>query len=1083
MDVSLLPTPVTEYTNSRGLACFTVSSANSPSNSLTRRPGVRRDRASSAEVVARAEDIEERGKQTGLIGSSKRGRLIDDQDLRTDLISDFQTKTSSGINGKSRNEENELSGSIVSSSLTHNDTIDKKATDFGINRSRNYNPTSESETRTDWRKSNLTSRSRSVDWRSGARSPDRGTQRHDVSEWSSEENKLKESDTIGLKGRSMSSFRASAGGSQGRSIPRNYLEQTSEAMDGENSFPLKLKSSPEAICEREAGSIGTIRGQSILERIEKLYGSSKSDDLSKFRTFVSSEKDRCDGKGVLKVLPSSCDEEKGGTFPRRGSAVEKSYYSPVDTNGSYTGTHLDTNVPGFNSSPGPKTWAKLPVGHWQERIYGRYSDVGGVSGVTGSMETMSLDRARSRNTIANQIRMAQTAQSNTLLEQTSPSRVGSGSIDLGRESWQREKTETSRINRTQRRFTQEKGNVTGEADLKGSYEDEFGSLRQNFRENTLGYTGTSETLSPLVSVRNKINQFEALTQRSQGFVKDQGALPRRALSVPTRLNSDHDGLKSESTIGSHHFGQREKGRKAEEKLGEGQLISQSQRSWSVDDSEKWVRDDLAKKEWTTIDRVNKYTVRNFSEYSRLNNTPKSHQKEDPLHSTNLHLDEPDLCKVSSDKDWRSTNTELPNDPEPRPYAELSGIKNVKPTLILLAVTDDDKTPTNTPNHSPLCSPVSLLTNTPLLVPTEKENRRGPSTTMRPLAASSRSNLADLMFPDVTDVDAKGKKVLDLDAWVAGWKAWRNDDDDDASTQKDDNSNYDSDSGESSVTITSHMSLSDRRSFSVSLAELCYFTGTDYESENDDEWPGAVGNRSTSLRSDMSALSYVSVMPSEELDKLLEEVKGLGNSTVQDDINVVVLHKEIAVGLGFSIAGGVDQNKPVTVHKVFPTGVAAQEGSIGEGDQVLSINGTALGGHTHWEALRVLRRAKTREMGVVVLKRRGVSILKGEEGQTEEAAPTQIPDSGQAVEVCLEKKSRDLGFSLEGGADLGDKPLTIQKIFQGGPVDKICPGDEVMEIQGVSTVGMRRLEAWTLIRGLPPGPVDMVIRRPCKAPEP
>ncbi|XP_061885887.1 uncharacterized protein si:dkey-92i15.4 isoform X1 [Entelurus aequoreus] len=1077
MDVSLLPTPVTEYTNSRGLACFTVSSANSPSNSLTRRPGVRRDRASSAEVVARAEDVEERGKQTGLIGSSKRGRLIDDQDLRTDLISDFQTKTSSGINGKSRNEENELSGSIVSSSLTHNDTIDKKATDFCINRSRNYNPTSESETRTDWRKSNLTSRSRSVDWRSGARSPDRGTQRHDVSEWSSEENKLKERDTIGLRGRSMSSFRASAGGSQGSSIPRNYLEQTSEAMDGENSFPLKLKSSPEAICEREAGSIGTIRGQSILERIEKLYGSSKSDDLSKFRTFVSSE------KGVLNVLPSSCDEEKGGTFPRRGSSVEKSYYSPVDTNGSYTGTHLDTNVPDFNSSPGPKTWAKLPVGHWQERIYGRYSDVGGVSGVTGSMETMSLDRARSRNTIANQIRMARTAQSNTLLEQTSPSRVGSGSIDLGRESWQREKTETSRINRTQRRFTQEKGNVTGEADLKGSYEDEFGSLRQNFRENTLGYTGTSETLSPLVSVRNKINQFEALTQRSQGFVKDQGALPRRALSVPTRLNSDHDGLKSEATIGSHHIGQREKGRKAEEKVGEGQLISQSQRSWSVDDSEKWVRDDLAKKEWTSIDRVNKYTVRNFSEYSRLKHTPKSHQKEDPLHYTNLHLDEPDLCKVSSDKDWRSTNTELPSDPEPRPYAELSGIKNVKPPLILLAVTDDEKTPTNTPNHSPLCSPVSLLTNTPLLVPTEKEIRRGPSTTMRPLAASSRSNLADLMFPDVTDVDAKGKKVLDLDAWVAGWKAWRNDDDDDASTQKDDNSNYDSDSGESSVTITSHMSLSDRRSFSVSLAELCYFTGTDYESENDDEWSGAVGNRSTSLRSDMSALSYVSVMPSEELDKLLEDVRGLGNSTVQDDINVVVLHKEIAVGLGFSIAGGVDQNKPVTVHKVFPTGVAAQEGSIGEGDQVLSINGTALGGHTHWEALRVLRRAKTREMGVVVLKRRGVSILKGEEGQTEEAAPTQIPDSGQAVQVCLEKKSRDLGFSLEGGADLGDKPLTIQKIFQGGPVDKICPGDEVMEIQGVSTVGMRRLEAWTLIRGLPPGPVDMVVRRPCKAQEP
>lgn len=34
----------------------------------------------------------------------------------------------------------------------------------------------------------------------------------------------------------------------------------------------------------------------------------------------------------------------------------------------------------------------------------------------------------------------------------------------------------------------------------------------------------------------------------------------------------------------------------------------------------------------------------------------------------------------------------------------------------------------------------------------------------------------------------------------------------------------------------------------------------------------------------------------------------------DDVQVVVLHKDIGVGLGFSLAGGVDQNKPVTVRK-------------------------------------------------------------------------------------------------------------------------------------------------------------------------
>lgn len=32
----------------------------------------------------------------------------------------------------------------------------------------------------------------------------------------------------------------------------------------------------------------------------------------------------------------------------------------------------------------------------------------------------------------------------------------------------------------------------------------------------------------------------------------------------------------------------------------------------------------------------------------------------------------------------------------------------------------------------------------------------------------------------------------------------------------------------------------------------------------------------------------------------------------EDVHVIVLHKETGSGLGFTVAGGVDQNKPVTV---------------------------------------------------------------------------------------------------------------------------------------------------------------------------
>ncbi|XP_061675410.1 uncharacterized protein si:dkey-92i15.4 [Syngnathoides biaculeatus] len=1068
MDVSLLPAPVTEYTNQRTLACLAVRSANSPSTSLTCRPGVRKDRALSGEVVSRAEEVIERGKQSLFNGSIRRTGSIDGQDLRAGSMFECQARTASV---KGWNENKEVSGSTVYSSLTHNDKIDKKTTGFGIDRSRNYSPAFESWSGREWRR-NLPNRSRSVDWRSGASSPDRNTGRSNIGALLYEEKKERVRDTEDPKGRSVSSFRTynSAGDSPGSSSPKSPLDQTLETVCRGNSCPLRLRSPPEPISDsRETASFGTKRGQGILERIEKLYGLSKTEDFSKTRDFSSIERDCFDGRGEVTVNHFG---ETGGTFPRCCSAGEGSCQSVVDRNGSFTRTCVDTKTVGSNTSPCPRRRARLPEGQWEEQIYGKYSDQGGVNAGLGSIETMSLDRARSRNTRASQIRLARAAQSSTLSEKA---------YCFGL-------SETNRINGIQKeRLKLNNGKVTGEIESK-VYEDIW-ETNLSIKVNSAGWRTQPETHSTSVSVRNKINQFEALTQSSQGFGRSQNMLPRRALSVPTRLNIAHDGLKSElekasGVLGDKYMGLKELGEtrtKTEEKVN--RLKSPSQRSLSVDEIGQRFKGDLTRKEGTNMDRLYKLT-----------HPVESPLKEVALHHRNLYVDEPDYYKISRDKIWRSDNTESTmffssSDPESCPYGELSGIQKAKPSVIILAVTDDETTPTNTPKHSPLSSPVTLLKSTTPLILTEnsqtvKTLEQDLPTPVRPLAVTSHNKV----FTDITDSDSKGKKhVLDLDAWVAGWKTWRQDEafeDDDDSTQKDDDSYYDSDSGESSVTITSNMSQSDRRSFSLSLAELCHFTGADSESENDTDETPAMGRRSASLSSEVSALSYVSVLPSEELDKLLDDVRSLGDSNLQDDVHVVVLHKEIAVGLGFSIAGGVDQNKPVIVHKVFPTGVAAQEGSIREGDQVLSINGTALGGHTHWEALRVLRRAKTREMGVVVLRRGDIgSTSKGREGQTEEPMPTQTSETGQCMRVLLEKKSRDLGFSLEGGVGLGDKPLTVQKIFQGGPVDKISPGDEVMEIEGMSMVGMRRLEAWTLIRRLPSGPVDVVIRRPHKTSEP
>lgn len=66
----------------------------------------------------------------------------------------------------------------------------------------------------------------------------------------------------------------------------------------------------------------------------------------------------------------------------------------------------------------------------------------------------------------------------------------------------------------------------------------------------------------------------------------------------------------------------------------------------------------------------------------------------------------------------------------------------------------------------------------------------------------------------------------------------------------------------------------------SLSDLCNFAGVEYESENEsDNWQTTT-RRSASLSSDMSAFSCVSVMPAEELDRLLDDVKSLGDSNLQ-----------------------------------------------------------------------------------------------------------------------------------------------------------------------------------------------------------
>ncbi|XP_007487566.1 PDZ domain-containing protein 2 isoform X1 [Monodelphis domestica] len=234
----------------------------------------------------------------------------------------------------------------------------------------------------------------------------------------------------------------------------------------------------------------------------------------------------------------------------------------------------------------------------------------------------------------------------------------------------------------------------------------------------------------------------------------------------------------------------------------------------------------------------------------------------------------------------------------------------------------------------------------------------------------------------------------------------------------------------------------------------------------------------------------------DISTLIQEAKAQAEN--KEDISFVVLNKESGSGLGFSVAGGVDlEQKSITVHRVFSQGVASQEGSIHRGDLLLSINGTSLTGSIHGDVLNALHQAKMHKDAVVVVKK-GKDQDRGSTRQEPTPASGKVSisqkdvilelgiagrqtDLNGAVWVELLKTSAGLGFSLDGGkaSVAGDRPLLIKRVFKGGAAEQagtIEAGDEILAISGKSLTGLMHYDAWNIIKSVPEGPVQLLIRK-------
>ncbi|XP_068107361.1 PDZ domain-containing protein 2 isoform X2 [Hyperolius riggenbachi] len=238
----------------------------------------------------------------------------------------------------------------------------------------------------------------------------------------------------------------------------------------------------------------------------------------------------------------------------------------------------------------------------------------------------------------------------------------------------------------------------------------------------------------------------------------------------------------------------------------------------------------------------------------------------------------------------------------------------------------------------------------------------------------------------------------------------------------------------------------------------------------------------------------SVASKSDIVTLIQEAKSQVEK--KEDVYFVVLNKEEGAGLGFSIAGGVDlEQKVVTVHRVFSKAVSSRDVTVERGDRILSINGCSLLGAAHGDALSALHRAK--------LHREAVVVIRKESDREKPSRPDKSPATGgrhsasgrevsmatqpanvdlrDAVCVELHKTSAGLGFSLDGGkaSIYGDRPLFIKRIFKGGAAEqagRIEAGDEIISIGGKALIGLMHYDAWNIIKSVPEGPVQLLIRK-------
>ncbi|XP_032616566.1 protein scribble homolog isoform X5 [Hylobates moloch] len=232
---------------------------------------------------------------------------------------------------------------------------------------------------------------------------------------------------------------------------------------------------------------------------------------------------------------------------------------------------------------------------------------------------------------------------------------------------------------------------------------------------------------------------------------------------------------------------------------------------------------------------------------------------------------------------------------------------------------------------------------------------------------------------------------------------------------------------------------------------------------------------------------------------------------EEELTLTILRQ--TGGLGISIAGGKGStpykgdDEGIFISRVSEEGPAARAG-VRVGDKLLEVNGVALQGAEHHEAVEALRGAGTavqmrvwRERMVEPENAVTITPLRPEDDYSPRERrggglrlPLLPPESPgplrQRHVACLARSERGLGFSIAGGKGstpyrAGDAGIFISRIAEGGAAHRagtLQVGDRVLSINGVDVTEARHDHAVSLLTAASPT-IALLLEREAGGPLP